>query len=145
MIGTWRWNVVLGLAGAALTILFSIGKNPLTVILMRSMYAFIAFVIIAFILRAVLAFILQPPTIEVIDDQDEGKGNSLDLRTPDESDDINQMLKSQLDGGTSSMASEEKKADLQGQFRPLNPPQLLSAQNKEPEELAKVVRHMAGG
>ncbi|MFX3632940.1 MAG: hypothetical protein ACE3L7_01235 [Candidatus Pristimantibacillus sp.] len=144
MIGTWRWNVVLGLAGAALTILFSIGKNPLTVMLLRSVYAFIAFVIIAFILRAVLAFILRPPTIEAIDDE-EGKGKSLDLSTPDESDDINQMLKSQLDGGTNSSVNEENKAAVQGQFRPLNPPQLLSAQSKEPEELAKVVRHMTGG
>lgn len=43
MFGTWRWNVVFGIFGTVLTVAFSIGNNPITVMLLRSMYAFIAF------------------------------------------------------------------------------------------------------
>lgn len=146
MIGTWRWNVGLGLTGTALTVLFSLGKNPLSVMLLRSVYAFIAFVIIAFILRVVLTIILKPPVIasdESDEEQEEGKGGQLDLRTPDESEDLNQLLKDQLEDGArkgTSLAKQENK-----DFRPLTPPQLVSAQNKEPEELVKAVRHLTGG
>lgn len=143
MVGNWRWNVGLGIVGAVLTLLFSIGKNPLSVMLMRSMYAFIAFVAIAFVLRIALAFILQPPVMHQAETAgEEGKGTQLDLQTPDESEDLNQMLKSQMDG---HKAQEVEQPDQNRQFKPLTPPKLVSTQNKEPEELAKAVRHLTGG
>ncbi|WP_336786005.1 hypothetical protein [Paenibacillus sp. MMO-177] len=142
MVGNWRWNVGLGIVGAGLTLLFSIGKNPLSVMLMRSMYAFIAFAAIAFAMRFALAFILQPPVMHQAETVgEEGKGTQLDLQTPDESEDLNQMLKSQLDGHKSQEAQQQE----QSQFKPLTPPKLVSTQNKEPEELAKAIRHLTGG
>ncbi|WP_338555973.1 hypothetical protein [Paenibacillus sp. KS-LC4] len=148
MIGNWRWNVGLGLTGVILTILFSLGKNAVTVILLRSVYAFIAFVVIAFILRAVLTFILKPPAL--LDNgaiEEDGVGSQFDLTTPDESEDLNQLLKDGLDTRPAQGEADGKQQMSQEQepFRPLAPPQLVSAQNKEPEELAKVVRHLTGG
>ncbi|WP_099520661.1 hypothetical protein [Paenibacillus sp. BIHB 4019] len=148
MIGNWRWNVGLGLTGVILTILFSLGKNAVTVILLRSVYAFIAFVVIAFILRAVLTFILKPPAL--LDNgaaEEDGIGTQFNLTTPDESEDLNQLLKDGLDIRPAQDEADSKLPMEQEQepFRPLAPPQLVSAQNKEPEELAKVVRHLTGG
>lgn len=144
MLGTWRWNVVFGFIGTVLTVAFSIGNNPVSVTLLRSMYAFIAFFVLAFVMRAVLTYILQPPSIAGEQpEQDEGIGSQLDMLTPDESDDLNQMLKSQLHDGTATTANEAQ-ANAAAAFRPLNPPQLLSSKNTQPEELVKAIRHLTG-
>jgi hypothetical protein len=143
MFGTWRWNVVFGFIGTVLTVAFSIGNNPVSVMLLRSMYAFIAFFVLAFAMRAVLAYILQPPSISGEQpEQDEGIGRQLDMLTPDESDELNQMLKSQLQDGTTTPVNEVQ-ANAAA-FRPLNPPQLLSSKNTQPEELVKAIRHLTG-
>jgi hypothetical protein len=144
MLGTWRWNVVFGIFGTVLTVAFSIGNNPISVMLLRSMYAFIAFFVLAYGVRAVLAYILQPPTLvgEQIED-DESKGTQLDLQTPDESADINQLLKSQLQDGAANSSADAQSNEATG-FRPLNPPQLLSTKNTQPEELVKAIRHLTG-
>lgn len=144
MFGTWRWNVVFGIFGTVLTVAFSIGNNPITVMLLRSMYAFIAFFVLAYGVRAILAYILQPPALigSEIEDE-EGKGSQLDLQTPDESEDINQLLKSQIKDGAGKQAIESQKDDA-SDFRPLNPPQLLNTKNTQPEELVKAIRHLTG-
>lgn len=144
MLGTWRWNVVFGFIGTVLTVAFSIGNNPVSVTLLRSMYAFIAFFVLAFVMRAVLTYILQPPSI--VGEQtelDEGIGTQLDMLTPDETDDLNQMLKSQLQDGKTTPVNEVQ-ANAAAAFRPLNPPQLLSSKNTQPEELVKAIRHLTG-
>jgi len=144
MLGTWRWNIGFGIAGLLLTALFSIGKNPLSVTLFRSMYAFIAFFVLAFAVRFIIALILKPPAmIGEQTQQDESKGSQLDLLTPDESDDLNALLKSQMKEGISSGKEAEIGQD-KAEFRPLNPPQLVSAKNNDPEELAKAIRHLTG-
>jgi hypothetical protein len=144
MLGTWRWNVVFGIFGTVLTVAFSIGNNPISVMLLRSMYAFIAFFVLAYGVRAILTYILQPPTLvgEQIED-DESKGSQLDMHTPDESADINQLLKSQLQDGAAKSSVNELFNEATG-FRPLNPPQLLSTKNTQPEELVKAIRHLTG-
>ncbi|MGO4347996.1 hypothetical protein BK120_19445 [Paenibacillus sp. FSL A5-0031] len=144
MFGTWRWNVVFGIFGTVLTVAFSIGNNPITVMLLRSMYAFIAFFVLAYGVRAILAYILQPPALigSEIEDE-EGKGSQLDLQTPDESEDINQLLKSQIKDGAGKQPIETQKDDA-SDFRPLNPPQLLNTKNTQPEELVKAIRHLTG-
>ncbi|WP_138751565.1 hypothetical protein [Paenibacillus sinopodophylli] len=144
MLGTWRWNVVFGILGTVLTAAFSIGNNPIVVMLLRSMYAFIAFFVLAYGVRAVLAYILQPPALvgDTSEDED-GKGTQFDLRTPDESADLNDLLKSQQqDGGTlpTTDSSNQPAAD----FKPLTPPQLRSTKNTQPEELVKAIRHLTG-
>ncbi|MCA0754059.1 hypothetical protein KP806_03310 [Paenibacillus sp. N4] len=144
MLGTWRWNVIMGMTGSVLTIVFSIGNNPVSVMLIRSVYAFIAFFVLAYVLRIALAFILQPPALATEQPEPaEDKGTQLDLQTPDETDDLNQLLKSAMqDGAAAPFAG--KSAKEAPQFRPLEPPQLLSAKNTQPEELAKAIRHLTG-
>ncbi|CAM3939169.1 hypothetical protein L1N85_01120 [Paenibacillus alkaliterrae] len=144
MLGTWRWNVVFGLIGTVLTVAFSIGNNPISVMLLRSVYAFIAFFVLAYGVRVVLAFILQPPSlVGEHSEQDVGKGNQFDMQTPDETYDLNQLLKSQLQDGAIP-PSVETPSNEAADFRPLNPPQLLSAKNTQPEELVKAIRHLTG-
>lgn len=144
MLGTWRWNIGFGLFGIVLTVVFSISSNPLSVILLRSVYAFIAFFILAYAVRAILAIILRPPAMmgEQPDSQ-EDKGTKLDLTTPDETDDINQMLKSQIQEGLDH-GSGGKEEEAASAFQPLNPPQLVSKKNMQPEELTKAIRHLTG-
>ncbi|MEV5024731.1 hypothetical protein [Paenibacillus sp. LPE1-1-1.1] len=144
MLGTWRWNVVFGIFGTVLTVAFSIGNNPITVMLLRSMYAFIAFFVLAYGVRAILAYILQPPAIVgELTEEEEGKGGQLDLQTPDESADLNEMLKSQLQAGGAAPNADAQNKDAAG-FKPLSPPQLLSTKNTQPEELVKAIRHLTG-
>ncbi|MFC4775370.1 hypothetical protein ACFO9Q_01055 [Paenibacillus sp. GCM10023252] len=149
MIGTWRWNAGLGLLGTLLTALFSLGKNPLAVTSIRCMYAFAAFFLLAYALRAALAFILRPPVLqESLGEEMDGRGSHLDYHTPDEGEDLHQLLKSNLGTGNKQGDSVTDKEQLDAEgipFRPLNPPQLVSTQNKQPEELARAVRHLTGG
>lgn len=141
MIGSWRWNVVLGIGGSILTLFFSLGDNGLAITSLRCLYAFLVFFAIAFIFRAMLAIILRqaPPAlaIETPADNEQPKGQSIDYSTPDQQDELNDMLRNQLD--VNAMP------DPGQQFKPLSPPKLLSTQNKEPEELAKAIRHLTGG
>lgn len=142
MLGTWRWNVTLGICGVGLTLLFSLGSNGLEVTAIRCLYAFIVFFLLAYLFRAVIALILQPelPLLPAYTQTnfEDAKGNSVDISTPDESDELNDLLKMQMDGGT-KLDKIEPSA-----FQPLTPPKLVSTQNKEPEELAKALRHLTG-
>ncbi|SEN32918.1 hypothetical protein [Paenibacillus sp. OV219] len=143
MLGSWRWNVSLGIGGSLLTLLFSLSSNGLAISSLRCLYAFFAFFVLAYLFRALLAFILQPgstapATINVEQEQDPAIGQSVDYSTPESSEDLNQLLKNQLDGSV-EQASGKKLA-----FQPLTPPKLVSTQNREPEELAKAIRHLTG-
>lgn len=153
MLGTWRWNAGFGIAGVALTVIFSLGNNPMSVILTRSIYAFIAFFIMAYAARLVLGIILKPPGIAPQVSEIEGadtRGSEMDLQTPDESAELNQLLKEQLaqssapvSQSTPSPAGAEGSGGANG-FKPLSPPQLVSTAGKQPDELAKAVRHLTG-
>ncbi|AZN40877.1 hypothetical protein [Paenibacillus albus] len=144
MLGSWRWNVSLGIGGSLLTLLFSLGSNGLAISSLRCLYAFFAFFVLAYLFRALLAFILQPGSTATepsytMPEQDPAIGQSVDYSTPETSEDLNQLLKNQLDG-KAELESGQKQA-----FQPLTPPKLVSTQNKEPEELAKAIRHLTGG
>lgn len=146
MQGTWRWNVIFGLMGLGLTVLFSIGNNPLSVMMLRGLYALIAFFLLAYPARFIMALILRPPAIiGEAAESDDAKGNTLDMTTPDEGEDLNDLLKSQLQGGQAEQeqgGSDKHEADPN--FRPLTPPQFVSSTNKQPEDLAKALRHLTG-
>ncbi|MFF2888099.1 hypothetical protein [Paenibacillus sp. NPDC057967] len=147
MQGTWRWNVVFGITGIVLTVLFSIGNNPLSVIMLRSLYAFIAFFALAYPARFLMAFILKPPAmIGDSQDTDEAKGSSLDMTTPDEDEDLNELLKAQMQGATPAEEQGQGAGNDEAApgFRPLTPPQFVSTTNKQPEDLAKALRHLTG-
>ncbi|MCQ6557894.1 hypothetical protein [Paenibacillus mendelii] len=143
MIGTWRWNAVLGISGGLLTLLFSLSSNGLAITAMRCVYAFVVFFVLAYLFRAILAFILHTPADklpnEMVTDVPEEKGTRVDLSTPDESDELSGMLKQQLDGRPAEDTKE------QAPFKPLQPEKLVSTPNKEPDELAKAIRHLTGG
>ncbi len=145
MLGTWRWNVVIGIVGFVLTIAFSFANNPLTVVLLRSVYAFFSCFLLAYVFRFIWKQILQPPALVSElepSDSEAGKGTQLDMKTPDESEDLNELLKAQLQDG--AVNADERNSKEEAGFRPLNPPQLLSTKNTEPEELAKAIRHLTG-
>lgn len=153
MLGTWRWNAGFGIAGIGLTVIFSLGNNPMTVILTRSIYAFIAFFIMAYAARLVLGIILKPPGIAPQVPEVEAadtRGSEMDLQTPDESAELNQLLKDQLGQSTASVPQATPGSAAAGNaggansFKPLSPPQLVSTNGKQPDELAKAVRHLTG-
>jgi len=150
MIGSWRWNVAFGLIGAVLTIIFSISSNLINVVLLRSLYAFISFFVVAFAVRALFAQIIKPPALTIAQaGTDEEKGAQLDLVTPSQTDDLNDLLKSQMTNTEVQIPAEhalkkEEEQQKQAEFKPLNPPQFVSSKNTEPEELAKAIRHLTG-
>lgn len=80
----------------------------------------------------------------MLPEEEEGKGSQLDLQTPDEAVEINNLLKSQLQEGSTGPSASAVQSNEQNDFRPLSPPQLLSAKNKQPEELVKAIRHLTG-
>ncbi|EFM13082.1 conserved hypothetical protein [Paenibacillus curdlanolyticus YK9] len=146
MVGTWRWNVGFGVAGGLLTLLFSMNSNTFGVSVIRSGYALAAFFVLAYLFRAVLSFALAPtPGPLGADDRSEEQtaGSRFEAVTPDETDELHDMLKTT---GTNNMNNEQNVASSSGSgFQPLKPPKLVSTQNKEPEELAKAIRHLTGG
>lgn len=89
--------------------------------------------LLAFVLRWTLGVVARPDLGNAQDrasSQVDGVGGNLDLTTPDENENLNELLKpkpEQTDEGNNG-------------FAPLNPPKLVS--NKDPEELAKAVRHL---
>jgi len=134
MIGTWRWNAAFGGCGAALTLIFSLGNNPLLTTLARSFYAFVVFALIAYAARFIfgLVHMPQPRTAESSQPEDE-RGAKLDLVTPDEEAELGQLLKENW--------SEGKDAGDPG-FQPLTPTKLVSLDNPDPEEVAQAIRRL---
>ncbi|WP_123040065.1 hypothetical protein [Cohnella candidum] len=133
MIGSWRWNAAFGGFGAALTFLISLGNNPLLTTLIRSVYAFIAFAILTFALRFVLAQLLPSSRPDRDTQLEEDRGNVLDLVTPGEEESLGEMLKEQWSDGKDSPVSG---------FQPLQPKRLVSLDNPNPEEVVQAIRRL---
>ncbi|MFD0711296.1 hypothetical protein [Paenibacillus sp. GCM10027626] len=144
MIGSWRLNIAFGLCGAILTAIFAWNSNGFALAMLRSVYAFIAFFAIAYIFRIILAAIVNPQqAFEEERQEDEPelgtKGSVVDLTTPEEEEDLGALLKPRM---------EEELSQVPGkavEFKPLQPEQLFSKAKREPEEMAKAVRHLTGG
>ncbi|MFD1774397.1 hypothetical protein [Paenibacillus rhizophilus] len=135
MIGTILINFICGLVGFVFTFLFSMRNNlPLTS-LFRGLTGFILWFVLAFALRWVLGLIVKQTAnpdkpSDASDDNKETLGARLDISTPDEDEELKDLLKPKA--GQGNQGNEE--------FKPLQPPQLVSM--KDPEELAKAVRHL---
>jgi len=139
MIGSWRLNVGFGGFGALLTFIFSLSNNPLGTTLLRSLYAFLVFAAIAFVVRIVLGQLMNPAKItEVNVTQDDERGTVLDLTTPDEGDSLSEMLKEQWADGNGESGKEES---VKG-FQPLTPKRLVSLDNPNPEEVVQAIRRL---
>ena len=135
MIGNILINVLFGLIGFVLTFLVTFGHNLLLTSLMRGFFGFILWFMLAFVLRWVLGFIFQqssdPNGLSSSTEVDsEGLGATLDIMTPDEDEELKNLLKPKPGQGSGSDPG----------FKPLQPPKLVST--KDPEELAKAVRHL---
>ncbi|GIO29977.1 MULTISPECIES: hypothetical protein [Paenibacillus] len=133
MKGNLRFNLVFGVFGFVLTLLFSLTNNLFMTSVIRGLVSFAIWFALAFLLRWAWTVVSTPPAeAELHDGQrgDQETGTRLDLTTPDESDELNELLKPKSD------LPLEKDAG----FTPLNPPKLVS--KKDPEELAKAVRHL---
>ncbi|WP_245864475.1 hypothetical protein [Paenibacillus donghaensis] len=135
MIGNLLINVLSGCIGFLFTFFVTYSNNLLMTSLTRGVFAFIVWFLLAFLLRWVLGSILQPsaPPEEAGLDQDsaaDALGGQLDVRAPDEDEELLNLLKQKP--GPEEPAAED--------FKPLQPPKLVSM--KDPEELAKAVRHL---
>jgi len=135
MIGNFLINLIFGLIGFVLTFLVSFGNNLWTTSLIRGFLGFILWFMLAFVLRWVLGTIFQQSPIpeEEQSSGDEGEtalGNTLDMVTPDEDEELKNLLKPKPGQGSGSELG----------FKPLQPPKFVST--KDPEELAKAVRHL---
>lgn len=144
MLGTYRWNAGIALFGAGLTFLFSIGSNGLPLTAIRCLYAFLAFFVLAYAIRFAFGqlFGTRQQTEAEGDAQAEEQavGNRFDQSTPDDNEDLNALLRDQLSAAGGQGAQEEAG---ERQFQPLKPPKLVSAQDKQPEELVQALRHLA--
>ncbi|MEX2462229.1 MAG: hypothetical protein WD469_13195 [Paenibacillaceae bacterium] len=126
MIGSILWNIVLGLFGFILTFLFSISTNIFITTLKHSFYSGVILFVVAFIFRWFLgALFMATPTESHV-------GSHFDQVTPDESDEIHQL-----------MHKENEKDTEEFDFKPFNPPKLVSKQVLDPEEMVKALRHMS--
>ncbi|MCL6603066.1 MAG: hypothetical protein K6T94_09350 [Paenibacillus sp.] len=135
MIGNILFNVLFGLIGFVLTFLVTVGNNLLMTSLIRGVLGFSVWFVLAFVLRWVLGFIFKespsPQNLQLsVDGNNETLGSTLDVVTPNEDEELKNLLKPQ--------AGQESGSELG--FKPLQPPKLVTL--KDPEELAKAVRHL---
>ena len=140
MIGSIRWNIVFAGFGTLLTIVFSSGVNGLGVTMLRGLYAAIAFFILAYLLRLVMGLIVGPPPASGEPDVEEDRGTLLDMATPDDAEDLNRLLREQLNESAPGTELPEQEPSPEP-FRPLSPPKLVSKQ-QDPEQMAEALRKL---
>ncbi|WP_334072962.1 MULTISPECIES: DUF3784 domain-containing protein [Paenibacillus] len=131
------YYLLFGFIGFLITYAVSAGNNLFMTSFIRGLIAFVVWFLLAFAANWVITFLKeQEPQPDVRDLTDalkeQDKGASLDLTTPDQSEELNDLLKQ----------TPEDQSQTQ-EFTPLNPPKLVKTlDDKDPEELAKVVRHL---
>lgn len=127
-------SILSGVIGFLFTFLANYGHNLLGTSLIRGIYGFIIWFVLAFLLRWVLGSIVKqsvvPESTGANAGNDETVGTKFDLSTPDEDKELIDLLKQK---------PAEESGGSEG-FTPLQPPKLVSM--KDPEELAKAVRHL---
>ncbi len=145
MSGKIRYFLLIGLIGFLVTFAVSAGNNLFMTSFIRGLIGFAAWFFLSYVGNWVIGFLkeqeVQPDDRELSGvlqeqelEQEQEKGNSLDFTTPDQSEELNEILKQSPDNQSQSQAQE---------FTPLHPPKLVKTlDDKDPEELAKVVRHL---
>ncbi|WP_223066795.1 hypothetical protein [Paenibacillus caui] len=138
MAGKIHFNWLFGGIGFILTFIVSSAHNLLMTSLIRSLIAFVIWFLLAFAIRWIISLpFTNPSSKEQEISRKQGAeeiGSRVDLTTPDESEAISDLLK----------PSEQASPADQGPavFEPLNPPRLVKTTDRNPEELAKAVRHL---
>lgn len=137
MPGKLRYYLLSGLIGFLITFAVSAGNNLFMTSFIRGLISFAVWFLLAFAASWMLGFLKEMPGDYVPGQEagpaaEEGKGGNLDLLTPDESEQLNDLLK-----------PAPSVSEVEMQFAPLNPPKLVKTpDDKDPEELVKVVRHL---
>lgn len=138
MLGSVRWNVVLGAVGMVLTFAFSLGNNGIAISCLRSLYAFAAMFAAGYLLRGALHIIVGSAGTAPLQEPDH-VGTRVDLQTPEEEGGLNDLLKAQLEAGTDASRTQTQDAD----FVPFQPARVFKAEGADGEELAAAVRRLA--
>ncbi|GAB6931476.1 hypothetical protein JCM10914A_54590 [Paenibacillus sp. JCM 10914] len=131
MMNRLRFYLISGFAGFIFTFILTIRNNPWMTSMNRALIALVIWCALAVLLRWLLGAIAKPAVVKEIDAASESqlredRGTRLDLTTPDEDRELMDLMHADAKEG--------------GGFVPLNPPKLVST--KDPEELAKAVRHL---
>lgn len=131
MIGNIVINLLFGVVGFVFTFFITYNNNVLSTSLIRSLLGFAIWFLLAFLLRWVLGIIVnQSPSPDALGAGGDELGVKLDISTPDEDQELINLLKPKPAEGNGGSEG----------FKPLAPPKLVSM--KDPEELAKAVRHL---
>lgn len=136
MIGSIRWNFIVGAVSFLITFALSISNNIWLTTIIRSFYSFVILFLVVFLCRWILgsfAGLNQHTPSQNIEASKETRGIAVDAITPDQDEELHQMLKHSLDPND-SFASD---------FSPLNPPKLSTKVNSNPEELVQALRQMS--
>lgn len=158
MYGNWRINLFSGLVGSVLVFLVALTNNPIVISLLRALYSFITFFLIAYIMRFILgSFIFTKETKiseKSVAKEEVTSGQNVDYIAHKEDENLHDLLKQQLANQVPSVnASANTDKDnvennnnesKEPMFKPLKPTQLFSNKSVQPEEMSKAIRHLTG-
>lgn len=136
MIGSIRWNFIIGALAFIFTFVLSMSQNIWLTTVIRSFYSFAILFVLVFLCRFLLgtfAGLSHLSAQEQEAEEAEGKGTAVDAVTPDQDEELREILKSVVDPKEASAAD----------FSPLNPPKLRVKEQPSSEELAQAVRRMS--
>ncbi|GAA3406605.1 hypothetical protein ACFFNY_24455 [Paenibacillus hodogayensis] len=134
MIGTLRWNIIVGLVGFTLTFALSVSRNYMSRALLQGFYSFIILFAVVFALRWIMGTLIGLKGVAPQAGEDRGHiGQAVNEATPDDRDELNGMLKEQLN---------RSEPDGDDSFVPLQPQKLATVSETEPEQLAQALRHL---
>lgn len=137
MTGKLKYCWLFGFIGFLITFASSSGNNLFMTSLIRGLIAFAVWFVLFYAAFWIFGSLKELPNNsvqeeEIFADEEQGKGGSFDLTTPDESDELNDLLKH----------PPANSAHI-NDFAPLNPPKLVkTTDDTDTEELVKVVRHL---
>lgn len=148
MYGSWRWNICFGLVGLVFVFLIGLANNPWTTSLVRGVYSFILFFILAYGVRFIAGslFAAGEETAEINEEvEEEVAGSNIDYVTPEGDEDLNSILREQMAQGKAVREEPSQvQDDKAAQFQPLTPKKLVSTDKMQAEDLTRAVRHLTG-
>lgn len=145
--GSIRWNLVFGLIGFVVSTLISLSSNVWGTSLLRGLFAFLIWFLLAYVLRFVVQVLQSPEGKQIdsnhVEEDDSNVGSSVNMSTPDDTASLYNMLHSKPNEGNPSdnQRNEVAKEEGQGDFTPLTPPKLVSKPMND-EQMAQAVRHL---
>lgn len=145
--GSIRWNMGFGAIGFLISTLISLNSNVWGTSLLRGLFAFIIWFLVAYGLRYVAQVLRTPEGAtlqgEHTQDAELNVGASVNISTPDDTESLYSMLHSNTNEDNSSVNHQKEANDKEGEgnFTPLTPPKLVSKPMND-EQMAQAVRHL---